>query len=519
MLTPEQKQKIRAREGLSTTPSSPVGDSRLNRFRMATAQAPKPTTASTFPASGFFDSDSIIGSEVKKSGEQVANTFSKAEGPVENVLAAATLPIKAAGTTARIAGRALAEPMMKVAEFIGSPVVEKIDEIVPGFSDEIANNVGGAAEIINKNLNTVKEKLGEDVYNTLVDTVDTLTAVTGGKAAEAPAAQAVKVAKEVAETTAETASRVAKETTENIAERFRPTQKEIDNYVLDKFERGVKPTIVGKTGTLGQADKYKQNAVEAVKIIANNKDNLKFVDDAGEEIVGRTPQSMREFAESIDQTKKSVFEKYNDLAKQAGKAGGEIDGENIVKELDVVKGNKALSVTNPEAIKYADDVQKRLMEFDDKGEFVGYKKFDVPLAQDIVKNYNNSLELFYRNPSYDSASRAAIDAGVVNNFRKSLDDVIENLTGEQYQALKNQYAALKTIEKDVVKRANILARQNNKSLLDYSDIFSGGEMVAGIMTLNPAMFAKGAAQKGIKEWFKYLNSPNRAVKKMFEKVN
>ncbi|HEY9826346.1 MAG TPA: hypothetical protein V6D19_12935 [Stenomitos sp.] len=528
-LTPEQIKAIRARDGITAPTASSAPASRTSKFTSAWSAAPA-SPAPVLPASmgGMTQIglpgegkpsklSSIVGEEVQKAADETVATFDRAEGPIETAAAALTVPLKAAGTAVRTLGRAVAEPLVKITEKVGQPVVDKIEEAVPGFSEEVSNNVTNVMKFLDDNAEVVRSKVGDDVYNATRDAIEVLTAGIGGGAVKQPVKQVLNIAEEVTGTVVKNVDEAVKVATDNVSNLFKPTQDAIDSYVLDKFERGVKPTIKGK-GTIGQADAYKDKAVEAVKIIADNKDNLKFIDDAGEEIVGRAPQTMREFAESIDQTKKKVFDEYNALAKQAGEAGGEVDAGSIAKELDAVKNNKSLAVTNPEAIKYADDAQKRLSEFDAAGNFTGYKKFDTEVAQDIIKNYNNSLEAFYKNPTYESASKAAIDAGIANNFRRELDAVIENLTGEEYQALKNQYAALKTIEKDVVHRSNILARQNNKSLLDYTDIFSGGEMVGGILSLNPAMFAKGAAQKGLKEYFKYLNSPNRAVKKMFEKV-
>ncbi len=93
-----------------------------------------------------------------------------------------------------------------------------------------------------------------------------------------------------------------------------------------------------------------------------------------------------------------------------------------------------MQFTNPEIIKYA---QSKAQQLRDLGQI------DTQTAQDIVQNYNNSLQAFYRNPTYEAASKVSIDAGVVNNLRKALDDSIEKATGEEYQVLKNQYAALK----------------------------------------------------------------------------
>lgn len=318
---------------------------------------------------------------------------------------------------------------------------------------------------------------------------------------------AAKAGKEGVEAVVDVAKQGGKVAKETIETAFTPTEASVNKYITDSFNKSIKPSLAGKD-TLAKSNRFQNQALDAVKTIADNKDNLKYITPDGDEIVG-LPQNLRQFSESIDQTKKTIYDEYTNLAKQAGEAGAEINLGNTAKELDAVIENKALQISNPEAVEYAKKIKERLA---DGG------SVDATTAEQIIKNYNSSLESFYRNPSYETASRAAIDASVVNNIRKDLDSVIESLTGEQYQALKNKYAALKAIEKDVVKRANVDARKNAQGLLDYTDIFSGGDIVGGILSLNPALFAKGVAQKSIKEWFKILNDPNRAVKKMFEKT-
>ena len=281
------------------------------------------------------------------------------------------------------------------------------------------------------------------------------------------------------------------------------SEKAIENTVLKKFQKGVKPLLPGKT-TLAD---YNDDVVTAIKTIKENAPSLEFVDDLGEVTKGKLPTSLKELDESLQQTKGAVFKKYDTLAKEAGDAGIQVDSVHIANELDAVINDKALAITNPRAIKYAEETKDRL---------IAAGKLDTVTAQNVIKNYNKSLEAFYRNPSYDTASQAAIDALIVNKFRAALDEGITGLTGTKYQALKSQYAALKKIEKDVVKANLRDARKNTKGLIDFSDIFSGGQVVSGIISLNPQQIAQGLTQKGITEFYKYLNNPNRAIEQMFK---
>lgn len=288
-----------------------------------------------------------------------------------------------------------------------------------------------------------------------------------------------------------------------------PIEKKVEGSVLSQYKKGVKPLINAKM-TISGANKYDDNVITGVKTIKDNKTNLSFVDDTGEVVAGETPKTLQQFSDSIEQTKKVIFNGYDELAKKAGKAGVQVNMKPIADELDTIINNRALSITNPNSIKYAKQLKARLLSTGN---------LDATTAQDVVQNYNKSLEAFYRNPSYETATQASIDAMIANNMRKALDDGISGITGAEYGALKRQYGALKAIEKDVIKATLRDARKNTKGLIDFSDILSGGQVVSGLVSLNPGAIASGLTQKGIASFYKYLNNPNRAIEKMFKSVD
>lgn len=287
------------------------------------------------------------------------------------------------------------------------------------------------------------------------------------------------------------------------------SESQIEGAIVDKFQKGVKP-LIGARQTAAGAEKYKSDIVTGAKAIQENAPNLSFITDFGEVIVGKIPQSLQQLSDALEQTKRSIFQKYDALAKTAGDAGVTIDVGDISKELSAVTGNKALQLTNPKAVKYAEELQQRLL---------ATGSLDATTAQDVIQNYNKSLEAFYRNPTYDTASQAAIDAMVANKMREALDAGVSSITGEEYGALKSQYGALKNIERDVVKAALRDARKNTKGLIDLTDVFSGGQVVNGILSMNPATIGQGITAKAIAAFYKYLNDPNRAIKGLFENVS
>jgi len=284
---------------------------------------------------------------------------------------------------------------------------------------------------------------------------------------------------------------------------------EVDDAIDEGIRSGVKPGLNAEKKTLGGMAKYEKKARDAVKAIVDNKEKLSLVDEFGDTVEGGLPESLKQFSDSINQTKKQIFDQYDNLAKAAGKTGEMIDLKKIGNELTKIIDNKVLNTENPSIVKYA---QERIARY-------AKTAYTPEEAQEAIKILNQSLDTFYKNPSYDSASKAYVDSLIANMLRNNLDNLIEKATGSEYQALKSQYGALRSIEKDVVHRTLVDARKNAKGLMDVTDILSGGEAVAGLLSLNPAMIAKATTQKGIKEYFKYLNDPNVIIKNMFKKVD
>lgn len=280
--------------------------------------------------------------------------------------------------------------------------------------------------------------------------------------------------------------------------------------IIDKYNRAIKPTVVGK-GNAGQIEQANTQVVSGLKTIAENKDNLKLTDMNGETITGETPKTLDQLTQAIAQTKKTIFEQYDALAKQAGDVGVNVDTTAIASELSPIIDSKSLSIANPSAVTYAEKLQQRLMQTG---------SVDATTAQEVIQHYNESLKAFYKNPSYETASNVQIDALIANKFRTALDNGISDLTGEQYGALKKQYGSLASMEKDVAHRNVVFGRQNEVGLMgNLANISSGAEVIRGILTLDPKSVAIGTGIKGIQLWMKYLNNPDKAIANIFTELS
>jgi len=285
-------------------------------------------------------------------------------------------------------------------------------------------------------------------------------------------------------------------------------EQQIANTVKTGINKAIRPTVVGK-GNAPQIAQYYNRATDAVKNIVANRANLELTDASGNIVKNALPRTLSQFSEAIDQTKKIIFKQYDDLARQAGEEGAFVSLKPVSKELARLANDKVMNDLYPNVTSY---ISQRAVSLSERGAYTAEQ------AQEAIRLMNKSLEAFYKNPSFETASRASVDAMVVNHLRKGLDDVIEKTTGAGYQELKNSYGSLKAIEKEVAHRAVVDARKNVKGLIDFTDIFTGGELVAGLATMNPAMIARAGVQRGIMSWYKRITSPNYHVNQMFSSV-
>ena len=219
----------------------------------------------------------------------------------------------------------------------------------------------------------------------------------------------------------------------------------------------------------------------------------------------RTPKTVRELVGAIDDVKGKLFHRYDKLAREAGEQGANFNPIKTSGELAKLTKDKSYS---PGLRKYANEVLGEISEL--KGE--------SPLVvQARIKELNESLVGYFAGRT--EKGRARIDASVAKLLNEELDDVIYNFTGGNWKALRSEFSALKSLEKDATRAAQRIANRQAKGLGDLTDVFTGGELVSGLLTANPASAAKGLFGKGVQMYYKHINNPDRYIKKIFEELN
>lgn len=288
-----------------------------------------------------------------------------------------------------------------------------------------------------------------------------------------------------------------------------------ENALKNGVDKGIKPSVKTRGKTFSSAENVYKNTDSAVKTILENQDNINVVDKNGEKIAPKN-YDIENFSNAIEQAKKNVYSEYNEMSKQAGNKGIEVNLSpvyNKIKEFaqkpgeELPKGDIRKKYSKG-LREYANEKLKELEELQNES---------PEIIEDRIKELNNSLDGYYKGTV--TKDKAAIDAAIAKEMRAALDNSITDSMGAGYQDLKNKYGALSAIEKDVNHRATIVARRANKNVFDLVDPFAIAEAGHGLITMNPAQIAKGVATFGIKQYYKELNDPNRYIRQMFNKAS
>jgi hypothetical protein len=461
--------------------------------------------------SDFMEMGQNVRGSIRASGERLAGAM---QDPNANlIMKAAAVGPQLGKSVLDVAGEAIVGygKMLTTDEFEKS-VAQKIGEV--GETVASTETVKKLSDFRN-NLSPQARFVLDQIIAPTAEVMFEGVTVGAGTAATQPLKRGLSQVGESIATEAGRVSDMAQNLGSSVGMRPRPTTPiqaplppEVQGIIVRAYDTAIKPNLASKQ-TPAQRAQYETQVSQAVESITNNVENLRLLDEATGETISKLPENLKEFVDALEQTKQAVFKQYDDLAAQAGETGARVDTIRAANELDSIINSKALKLSNPEAVRYAEEVRGRLLDT---------KMLSTLDAQDVIRNYNNSLEAFYRNPTPEGLSRNAVDALVANQLRRSLDDEIEAITGANYQGLKREYGALKAVERDIMRAYNRDARRNQKGLIDFTDVLTGGQVVSGILSMNPAAIGQGIAGKAIAGAIKMINDPNRKVRQIFQEA-
>ena len=288
-----------------------------------------------------------------------------------------------------------------------------------------------------------------------------------------------------------------------------PFEKQLANTVDNAYKKTIGIKVKGKP-TAKRTTKQIEKTREAVKTIIENKSSLQFIDETGKPIQ-KLPESVQEFSQGIEQTKKVLLNKLDDLAKTTTERGGRVSTNKSIKVLDDFINNEAIKKTNPSAIKQAQALR----------DSIGKERISTTTANDMIKIWNDEGGAFFRGQVTADPKIISLKGKLATSLKESLIETVEGATGSQFRLVRNKLGSLLSIEDDVGRKAVALMNQQAKkgAIPQITEIFSNAQIARGILTANPGDIAAGATQKATLAMIKKLNNPNRIIANMFKNVD
>lgn len=290
-----------------------------------------------------------------------------------------------------------------------------------------------------------------------------------------------------------------------------PNADNVDQFIVNKFNKAIRPTVAGK-GSAADIANYENNIVGAVTDIIKNKEHLN-IENADGEITGKSPETVEELAQAVSADKKHIWSNVEANNTKATGQGIMIDTSPVIKELETIANDKVTSSEHPEVAAYARRAANALKTKAADGTVTGAVQYTPTEMQQAVTSLNSELRGL---KTYGEMGKAGIDGVRKNMYDKLLDQAMEDSTGESNKALRKTYAQLSSIEKDVVHRAVVHGRKAAKGMGEtLIDAGSAAEFIRGLAKMSPVDVAVSGGMKGISAYYKYLNDPNVAIRKMF----
>jgi hypothetical protein len=203
--------------------------------------------------------------------------------------------------------------------------------------------------------------------------------------------------------------------------------------------------------------------------------------------------------------RKKIYDTYSRLSQEAG--------ETSVVDLSDVRGQISSALDAPILSIEKNAVKSLLKDFDEV--FKDPANVDPKVLERFLESLNsNTANGLFTGTSDAATSR--VYAGTAKLIRERLDEVITEATGSKYQVLRSQYSSLKSLEDDLVRKFQQDARQIGGGLPEYMAGYASGDLLAGILQMNPAQILKGVAVGTFATLKRKLSNPQRFLQRSFK---
>lgn len=360
---------------------------------------------------------------------------------------------------------------------IGAPITAPIGQAVNAVGNKIGENPT-VQKFANSRAGQVTSDIAENVAN-YANIAGTVGGFMEAPAAGAAVKQGVTKAGEVA---GQVGEKMANKSFESNINRALPVLKK-------------------DVGNLSQ--KY-QNVHTAFSDIAQNKGNIGLTDNAGNP---RNPQTFSETVDAQNTRLPQIYKSYTDKLSTVDKTKFDTNIKTSLQ--DQVK-----SIDSQLAKENSIDGRRALTKI--KAELSTLRDTSPQGIQSYVESLNQRIKPLA--PGGSLTTEQIKLANLAGGMRKVLDDSIEKIGGSGYQAERNIYGAHKAVQSQLLMAAK---KEINQTPGLTSKLASLGFTIEGVnflLTHNPAALAGALAIKGASKFTTWLRSPQRALQKIFNKV-
>ena len=282
--------------------------------------------------------------------------------------------------------------------------------------------------------------------------------------------------------------------TEKVGGKLFDAEQKVFTKIKDGFAKGIRPTA---KKTVKQNEAYMNHAKKSVLHIARE-----FKNDL--------PKSLNDFSNKIVEAKGRLVDRWQFLLKQGGKRGNLFDTKPVIDEMKAIARNEDLLLANPAEV-------RRLQNLIGVWEKAGRYR-SLQSAENLLAEYNAMSKSWFQNMNPNEVKAAATAGRIAKTIRENIIKTLEK-AGPEYAEMRRLYGSLSEIEKDVSRRAIARGREDVSGFFDVINAQGTGSFVYGLVKMDPAAIAAGAAIKGVGKIKGRITDPDRIVRNMFKDVD
>jgi len=291
--------------------------------------------------------------------------------------------------------------------------------------------------------------------------------------------------------------------------------KPLQTHVADVAQNINRALSTQGKKSIGVFLKNPQKQYKAFEIMHDMAPSLKVVDEAGDVVPWNPKETdFNQFAQAFKDAKDKTWEGISGAIKEATGKDLHVDAGPILDFLNKTAGSK---FTTSEVRAAAQRLSDEVANMSTPG-----TNGQIPIAG--LTEYNKVLNTKISGVLTGTTDNAVrdLEAGLAKQLSEAADKAVESVTDSRFSTLKDNYGALKTIEKDLVRRAQQESRQIDNSLGDFMNRYGTIEIANGFFQAAQGNFgplAKGVGAKVLGAYSKKLKTPSTYLKKAFTEID